>query len=604
MGLDQSHTALAMGLKLDWQGRIVYFDHSFKLTVGLSDQEIQGMSLRLLLQQPLPQQMLEGLLKRVRRNGCDSLEIVLKQNNGDTLSCIMSMVPSGGGAAGGGFRAVLTPIADGRAAKPGAVEPGFSRLNRLLDQLGTARLLYLTVAGAVVVQTIVSLLVFLGVSATLIGGLLTMASLATVVLGVLVTRRIGKPLAQARERLHRIGAGDLYSVHPVQRQDEFGDLLKSVQRLQVELAFDQLALEEMGRRQTRLETALDRVKTHVMIADESNNIIFLNHALQNMFRSAEADIQKYLPHFNRNQLLGMNIDLFHRDPERIRKVLEANPEHYESEVSMGGRTFTFIANPIWDERQQRTGTVLEWQDRTNQLEIENEVQSIVEQASNGDLNGRLDLADKAGFMLRLSEAINRLMDVNETNAREIEGIARHAGATAIEGGNVILRSMSSMMKMAEDSKKIDAKTGMINEIAFQTNLLALNAAVEAAHAGDHGKGFAVVAAEVRSLAQRSADAARDIRLLTESSGAKIERGAELADQAKHVLEEIIGSTNNVSRVVEKILGTPLIDADEPAAMWADAVETETLSKARGEVPERRQSTDKHVASPVSGIGLV
>lgn len=561
MDQHQKQSIAPMALKLDERGRIRAADHGFQQLVGLSEQEVKTAALDQLLLRSSSQSPVAVLLDLAASCGFVHERVTLRQKDGSALEVNLSIVPAGGNSADGGYRVVLGPLNSQAelehepSGHHNGRHAGQHFLGKWLDHLGTTGLLYLTVIGAVAVQTLVSVLVFSAVSATLISSLLAMASLATVIAGFLVTRRISKPLKEARQRLQRIGAGDLFAIYEIHREDEFGELLKSIQRLQTDLAFEQLELAEMSRCQKRLQTALDSVDTNVMIADDNGRIIFINQSLLRMFREAEAAIRKHLPHFDHTRLLGTNIDAFHHQPDRIKAQLKISHENFQSEVSMGGRSFRFIANPILNSEKQREGTVMEWQDRTAQLAIEEEVQSIVEQASSGNLNGRLSLEGKTGFMRSLSEGINRLLDVNESNAREIETMAQHAGATATEGARVILRSMNSMMEIAEDSKKIDAKTGMINEIAFQTNLLALNAAVEAAHAGDHGKGFAVVASEVRSLAQRSADAAKDIRLLTESSGQKIEHGSELADQAKLVLEEIITSTSHVSQVVEKILGS-------------------------------------------------
>lgn len=547
-----------IAIKYDRQGRISYFNHAFQIATATSEGDGLGKSLKDCLHPASSSSQFDAFPGPGDSNDAHPQRVALRGKDGAPIWMSVNVISSGAE-----FQAVLVPEsrqasafgAGGHLAGNGTSAETTSISDRLLGSLSTNRLLYATVIGAVVVQTLVSMLVFSGVARELIVGLLACASLSTVVLGVVVTRRISQPLQLAGERLQRIGEGDLFSPQDVNRSDEFGVLLRSIRHTQVKLAFDQLESTEMLRRQARLQAALDNVSTNVMIADESNSIVFLNQSVQKMFEKAEVEIKKHLPHFDHRHLLGQNMDVFHDDPKRIRDVLKSDPGNFQSEVSMGWKTLKFISNPVIDGSRNRIGTVLEWQDKTAQIAIEKEVHSIVEQASNGNLNGRLSLEDKSGFMRDLSAAINKLMDVNEGHAREIEGIAQRAGDTAVDGGEVILSSMGSMMEIAEASKKIDAKTGVINEIAFQTNLLALNAAVEAAHAGEHGKGFAVVATEVRNLAQRSADAARDIRMLTESSTAKIEEGAAMADQAKQVLEQIITSTDNVNSVVARILGT-------------------------------------------------
>jgi methyl-accepting chemotaxis protein len=117
---------------------------------------------------------------------------------------------------------------------------------------------------------------------------------------------------------------------------------------------------------------------------------------------------------------------------------------------------------------------------------------------------------------------------------------------------VVNNAITAMGRIEQSSQKIEDIVGMIDEIAFQTNLLALNAAVEAARAGDAGKGFAVVAQEVRNLAQRSAQASREIKTLIGESSTQVRGGAELVKDAGKTLEDILGSVKRVADIVAEI----------------------------------------------------
>jgi len=117
---------------------------------------------------------------------------------------------------------------------------------------------------------------------------------------------------------------------------------------------------------------------------------------------------------------------------------------------------------------------------------------------------------------------------------------------------VVSQVVSTMNQINESSKKIVDIIGVIDSIAFQTNILALNAAVEAARAGEHGRGFAVVASEVRSLAGRSAKAAREIKQLINDSAAKVEGGIRLVHESGATLEEIVGGVKKVSAIIAEI----------------------------------------------------
>ncbi|MDB5961395.1 MAG: chemotaxis sensory transducer, partial [Massilia sp.] len=128
-------------------------------------------------------------------------------------------------------------------------------------------------------------------------------------------------------------------------------------------------------------------------------------------------------------------------------------------------------------------------------------------------------------------------------------LAQGATSVAVQGGEVVARVVDTMKGINESSRKISDIISVIDGIAFQTNILALNAAVEAARAGEHGRGFAVVAAEVRTLAQRSATAAKEIKTLINDSVGNVEAGGKLVGEAGRTMAEIVSSVTRVNTVV-------------------------------------------------------
>jgi methyl-accepting chemotaxis protein len=176
-------------------------------------------------------------------------------------------------------------------------------------------------------------------------------------------------------------------------------------------------------------------------------------------------------------------------------------------------------------------------------------------AGNADLSARTEeqassLEETASSM----EELNATVRQNAENARNANDLARGANDKAVEGGGMVKRVVDTMGSIQESSKKIADIIGVIDSIAFQTNILALNAAVEAARAGEQGRGFAVVASEVRSLAQRSAQAAKEIKGLIADSVDKVDAGAELVNQAGRTMDEIVSSFQQVTGLVNEIAG--------------------------------------------------
>jgi methyl-accepting chemotaxis protein len=158
------------------------------------------------------------------------------------------------------------------------------------------------------------------------------------------------------------------------------------------------------------------------------------------------------------------------------------------------------------------------------------------------------LEETAGSMEELTATVAQ----NAEHARQADVLASSASGVASKGRQVVSEMVRTMSDISESSRKIAEIIGVIDGIAFQTNILALNAAVEAARAGDQGRGFAVVAGEVRNLAQRSAEAAKEIKALIGGSVERVEAGTKLVDVAGHTMQEIVGSVSSVSSLISEI----------------------------------------------------
>jgi methyl-accepting chemotaxis protein len=172
---------------------------------------------------------------------------------------------------------------------------------------------------------------------------------------------------------------------------------------------------------------------------------------------------------------------------------------------------------------------------------------------NADLSARTEV--QAGSLEETASTMEELTSTVKQNARHAltaNELARTASSVAARGGEVVAQVVSTMGSINDSSKKIVDIISVIDGIAFQTNILALNAAVEAARAGEQGRGFAVVAGEVRSLAQRSAAAAKEIKLLIDDSVGKVDTGAKLVDQAGMTMSEVVDSIGKVADIMADI----------------------------------------------------
>jgi len=174
---------------------------------------------------------------------------------------------------------------------------------------------------------------------------------------------------------------------------------------------------------------------------------------------------------------------------------------------------------------------------------------------NADLSQRTEeqassLEETAASMEELTSTVQQ----NANNASEADRLVSQASNVAVRGGEVVEGVVQTMSAISDSSRRIADITGVIDGIAFQTNILALNAAVEAARAGEQGRGFAVVAGEVRTLAQRSAVAAKEIKALIDESVTRVEGGSRQVDEAGRTMREVVDSVRQVATLVREISG--------------------------------------------------
>ncbi|MFY3625777.1 methyl-accepting chemotaxis protein [Achromobacter xylosoxidans] len=214
-------------------------------------------------------------------------------------------------------------------------------------------------------------------------------------------------------------------------------------------------------------------------------------------------------------------------------------------------------------------------------------------AGNTDLSSRTEeqaasLEETAASMEELASTVKQ----NADNARQANQLAASASEVAQRGGAVVSAVVSTMGDISASSRKISEIVSVIDGIAFQTNILALNAAVEAARAGEQGKGFAVVAGEVRSLAQRSAQAAREVKTLIEASVSKVAEGAGHAENAGTTMQEVVASVKRVTDIMGEIA----------AASQEQATGIEQVNRAVSQMDEVTQQNAALVEEAAAAAG--
>jgi len=440
------------------------------------------------------------------------------------------------------------------------------------------------------------------------GGCTVLALALAIALARLITRSLSRPLERAVAAFAGIARGNYHNQIRANGSDEAAQVLRALEEMQGKLRMQIDTERNVAAENSRIRAALDKSSTGVVLGDANHRIIYVNEAAQATFTRCVSEIRKSLPAFDANTLRGAGLDALATDPARERRLLDALRGSEAQERTLGASTFRIVASPVVDETGKRIGTVMEWTERTQEVAIEREMQSMLTAVVGGNLSSRIPLSGKVGFFEVASRGVNQLADnlaeivsrvkdaagevyrgskeiasgnanlqqrteqqstsleetassmeqmtttvrQNADNASEANQLAVAARDQAERGGQVVGKAVHAMADINASAQKIADIIGVIDEIAFQTNLLALNAAVEAARAGEQGRGFAVVASEVRTLAGRSATAAKEIKELIKDSVTKVEDGSVLVSRSGQTLEQIVASVKKVSDIVAEI----------------------------------------------------
>ena len=491
----------------------------------------------------------------------------------------------------------------------------------------------------------------------LTAGITAVALAFALALSWLITRSLSAPLAHAVEVFGKISAGKYDNQIERGGTDEAGQVLQAIDEMQGKLRTQIETERAFAAENSRIRQALDKVSTSVVLSDAQYQIIYVNDTAQAMFARNQHEIRKTLPNFDAARLRGVNMDVLSIDPNNMRRALDNLTGSDMHERVLGACTFRTVANPVRNDKGERIGTVVEWTDRTQEVAVEKEMQNMLAAVVGGDLSKRIDLSGKTAFFEAMSRGVNQLADnmaevvskvklvaaevhrgadeistgnanlsqrteeqsssleetassmeemtttvkQNADNAGQANQLAMAARDQAEKGGSVVSQAVKAMADINDASKKIADIIGVIDDIAFQTNLLALNAAVEAARAGEQGRGFAVVASEVRSLAGRSATAAKEIKELIQDSVKKVEDGSVLVTQSGQTLEKIVASVKKVSDIVAEIAAASREQSSGIEQVNRAVMQMDELTQQNAALVEEATAASQAMAEQVRGL---
>ncbi len=360
------------------------------------------------------------------------------------------------------------------------------------------------------------------------------------------SRAIARPVAATTKALEELAAGRSTDLPFTGRRDEIGSMARSFQSLRqtlderTELERQKEAADAEARRKAQVAAEIvSRVRDTVQRAVAGD----FSHRID--AAGADGELAVIVDGINR---INATVDGATEDFTRVLDAVAAGDLTRDVSGTYSGRLGE-MGKAISGTIGRLAETVATIQ--ATAIDVASAAREI--NAGANDLSGRTEQqASSLEETAATTEQLAASVKASAGSSREAAELAGEATRVAGTGGTIVTKAVDAMARIEQASQKISAITSVIDDIAFQTNLLALNAAVEAARAGEAGKGFAVVASEVRTLAQRSSDAAKDITALIQSSNQEVQQGVQLVRSAGDALGRIVDASEKVAATVATI----------------------------------------------------
>lgn len=389
----------------------------------------------------------------------------------------------------------------------------------------------------------------------LLAGVALLSMLASA-LSINMTKVITDTLETAITICYRLSSGGFGNKVDLKREDQLGDFLRGLYCMEVKLGVDLADFKQGLAESKRITQALDNVQSPVMVANKNFEIIYMNDSVKRMFEVAESDLRKDLPNFSADKLMGSNVDLYH---STIRSgALQRAQQAIKTNLVIGGRHMSIIASPV-NSDGERIGYVAEWQDRTHEVLVEQEIDHLVQGVKSGDLSTRIKLTDKEGFTKTLSAGINELTDVIESVFSDVnrvmENMAEGDLTTSITNEyqgvyaecknniNDTLAKLSEFIIQIRDAADfIDSSS---QEMASGNNNLSHRAEQQAASLEETAASMEELASTVKNNAQNTVQATEVVN----SASQLAQKGGGVVKSAIAAMQEINESSNKIAEII-------------------------------------------------------
>ena len=354
--------------------------------------------------------------------------------------------------------------------------------------------------------------------------------------GFTLIRAIVRPLNAAIVYFGKIAQGHYNNGIDIESHDELGKVMAALKAMQIKCGFDCAEIKRIADEHLRIKVALDNVSTGVMIADNTRNIIYANKSALEILGKAEDDIRKQLPHFSVANLVGTNIDSFHKIPSHQAQILSTLNAAHSAHIEVGGRPIALTVSPVINDEGHRLGTVAECKDHTLEKLRENEFDTVLHAAIMGDFTRRIQIMHKEGFFKQLGERLNKLLETTESGLNDFRRLLEalsHQDLTV-----TITNDYAGSFKLVKDDANITVEK--LKESFNQIRAAVYNI----------NSGHKEMASDKNDLSDQTCKQA--IQIATDAS-AIADKGVEVVSQVALNMDEI----HDYSRKIADII--PVID---------------------------------------------